>query len=56
MTFTEIQLYFGAIEKRVDLNDDFSEFGLDEMFASYMTKIIAEAKKNAASAVSTSAS
>ena len=45
-----------AIKKKVELNDDFSEFGLDEMFASYVTKIIAEAKKNAASAVSTSAS
>jgi hypothetical protein len=45
-----------AIKKKVELNDDFSEFGLDEMFTSYMTKIIAEAKKNAASAVSTSAS
>ncbi|MBM9515001.1 hypothetical protein [Desulfogranum marinum] len=44
-----------AIKKKVELNDDFSEFGLDEQFSSYMTKIIAEVKKNAVNIVTTSA-
>jgi hypothetical protein len=45
-----------AIKKKVELDDDFSNFGLGEMFTSYMTKIIAEAKRNALSIISSSTS
>lgn len=43
-----------AIKKKIELDDDFSEFGLDEMLIPFLNKIIAEAKKNAENIGSTS--
>jgi hypothetical protein len=37
------------IKKKIELNDDFSEFGLEEEFESYMSKIIEEAQKRLSS-------